>query len=240
MASDPFQNEIGGYLMTQGASEGGEPGPALSRRLFLFGAPALLAGCNEAGHLSAAFSGTYGPLQDNGVSVPAIDTSQFDARFLRQTVPFSGREAPGTIIVETNNRFLYYVLPGGNAVRYGIGVGRDGFALRGNAVVGHKNVWPRWTPTPNMMARDPSLRKYAGGMPGGINNPLGARALYLYRGGRDTLYRIHGTNEPWSIGRAMSSGCIRMLNQDAIDLYNRVRPGATVIVRHGPALVASR
>jgi lipoprotein-anchoring transpeptidase ErfK/SrfK len=126
---------------------------------------------------------------------------------------------------------LYVVEENGMATRIGVGVGRAGFSWSGRAYVGRKAQWPTWTPPPNMIRRQPELRKYAGGMPGGPNNPLGARALYLYRGGRDTLYRLHGTNQPSSIGRAMSSGCIRMVNSDAVHLYDRTSVGTPVIVK---------
>ena len=134
------------------------------------------------------------------------------------------------IPVDTPARRLYYVLGDSRAIRYGIGVGREGLALRGNATVGRKAEWPNWTPTPTMIARDPRNRQFAGGVPGGPNNPLGARALYLYRGGRDTMFRIHGTNQPQTIGQAVSSGCVRMLNHDVVDLYNRASVGSNVVV----------
>jgi lipoprotein-anchoring transpeptidase ErfK/SrfK len=133
-------------------------------------------------------------------------------------------------VVNTPERRLYYVLGGGRALRYGIGVGREGLALRGNATVGRKAEWPNWTPTANMIRRDPRNLQFASGVPGGPTNPLGARALYLYRNGRDTMFRIHGTNQPRSIGQAMSSGCVRMLNHDVIDLYDRVPTGSRVVV----------
>jgi len=150
--------------------------------------------------------------------------------FRRQVVRFRTAEKPGTIIIDGNKHYLYLVLPNHQAIRYGIGVGREGFGWAGIVEVGRKAEWPTWTPPPEMVARDPKAAKYAGGMPGGPDNPLGARALYLYEGGRDTIYRIHGTNEPWSIGLDISSGCIRMRNEDVIDLYNRVEIGAKVIV----------
>ena len=137
----------------------------------------------------------------------------------------------GTIVVDVSNRFLYLVQPEGKAVRYGVGVGKQGFAWSGNARIGWKKEWPTWTPPPRMIGRKPELRRWAGGMPPGLNNPLGPRALYLTKGGKDTLYRLHGTPEWWSIGTAASSGCIRLMNQDIIDLYNRVQPGAKVVVR---------
>lgn len=145
-------------------------------------------------------------------------------------IPLRTREEPGTIIISTRKRRLFYVLPDGMAISYGVGVGRFGFTWRGVATVGRKAEWPTWTPPPEMVERDPMAAKYANGMPGGPDNPLGARALYLYEGNRDTLYRIHGTREPWSIGLAVSSGCIRMLNEEVIDLYRRVKIGTKVVV----------
>jgi lipoprotein-anchoring transpeptidase ErfK/SrfK len=152
----------------------------------------------------------------------------------RQVVDYPSREAPGTIIIDTSNTRLYYVLGGGRAVRYGIGVGREGFAWSGTAVVHDKSAWPKWFPPPEMVARDPKVAPYANGMDGGIKNPIGARALYLWQGNKDTLFRLHGTNEPSSIGHAVSSGCIRLLNQDIIDLYDRVPIGTKVVVLATP------
>jgi lipoprotein-anchoring transpeptidase ErfK/SrfK len=151
-------------------------------------------------------------------------------QYKRQVVAYQTTELPGTIIVDTASRHLYLVEGGGKAIRYGIGVGRQGFAWSGTATIKRKVEWPRWTPPAAMVARQPELAKYAGGMPGGIDNPLGARALYLYQGDRDTLYRLHGTNEPWSIGKAVSSGCIRLLNEDIVDIYNRAPAGTRVVV----------
>lgn len=150
--------------------------------------------------------------------------------FQRRIVDFRTAEEPGTIIIDGNRHFLYFVLPGFKAIRYGIGVGREGFGWAGIVEVGRKTEWPTWTPPAEMVARDPKAAKYANGMPGGPDNPLGARALYLYEGGRDTIYRIHGTSEPWSIGLNISSGCIRLNNDDIIDLYDRVEIGAKVVV----------
>lgn len=150
--------------------------------------------------------------------------------FRRQVVTFRTAEVPGTIIIDANRHFLYLVLPNFKAVRYGIGVGREGFGWAGIVNVGRKQEWPVWTPPPEMVERDPEAAQYANGMPGGPDNPLGARALYLFEGGQDTIYRIHGTTEPWSIGLDISSGCIRMNNDDVIDLYDRVEVGAKVIV----------
>jgi lipoprotein-anchoring transpeptidase ErfK/SrfK len=146
-------------------------------------------------------------------------------------VDYHGPEMPGTIVVDPTHRFLYLVQEGGKAMRYGCGVGKAGFDYQGEAYVGRKATWPRWTPTPTMIQLEPQrYGPYAGGLPGGIDNPLGARALYLYNNGRDTLYRIHGTTEPWSIGQSVSSGCIRLFNHDVIDLYRRVPVGTPVYV----------
>ena len=151
------------------------------------------------------------------------DAVEMPARFRRQTVSYATREAPGTIIIDTPNTYLYYVLGNGQALRYGIGVGRDGFTWSGVQSVTRKAEWPAWTPPPEMLARRPDLPRH---MEGGPNNPLGARAMYL----GSTLYRIHGSNEPWTIGTNVSSGCIRMRNEDVIDLYGRVNVGARVVV----------
>jgi lipoprotein-anchoring transpeptidase ErfK/SrfK len=175
---------------------------------------------------------TYAAVEDGGFAVPVVDTKKIDPRYLRQavSVPYEIPNEPGTIVIDPNNRFLYLVFEGGEALRYGIGVGRQGFGWNGEATINAKREWPKWFPPKEMVERDPKAAPYADGMEGGIENPLGARALYLYQGKVDTLYRIHGTNEPWSIGHAVSSGCIRMLNQDIIDLYNRVPMGTRVIV----------
>jgi lipoprotein-anchoring transpeptidase ErfK/SrfK len=150
--------------------------------------------------------------------------------FQRTIVAFATLEAPGTVIIDSASRHLYFVLPDNMAIRYGVGVGRDGFRWSGTVRVGRKAEWPTWTPPAEMIKRQPELIKYAGGMAGGPNNPLGARALYLYDGGRDTMYRIHGTNEPWSIGQNVSSGCLRMMNADITELHALVETGAKVIV----------
>jgi lipoprotein-anchoring transpeptidase ErfK/SrfK len=175
----------------------------------------------------------YGTVHSESHVIPPVNLAQINPRFYRQVVDYHTSYAPGTIVVDTSKRFLYLVQHDGKAIRYGVGVGRAGFLWSGTGVIGRKSKWPYWTPTPMMIGRDPSLAKYAGGMEPGIHNSLGARALYLYSGGRDTMYRIHGTNEPWSIGTAISSGCIRMINQDVIDLYDRVGPGTRVIVLRG-------
>lgn len=163
--------------------------------------------------------------------VQVIPDRKIRKKFRRQMVEFDGAEEPGTLVVDPDNRFLYHVLAYGSAMRYGVGVGRAGFAWAGAAQVGMKRRWPRWVPPRDMVERDPRAREWVNGQPGGPDNPLGARALYLYAGGQDTLYRIHGTNEPQSIGKAMSSGCIRMLNQDIAELYDQVMVGTPVTVR---------
>ncbi|MCC2614197.1 MULTISPECIES: L,D-transpeptidase [Rhizobium/Agrobacterium group] len=155
---------------------------------------------------------------------------QLPDAFRMQRVTFRTAEQPGTIIIDGNQHFLYLVQPGGQAIRYGIGVGREGFGWAGIVRVGRTAEWPTWTPPAEMVARDPNAVKWASGMPGGPENPLGARALYLYEGGADTIYRIHGTPETWTIGLDVSSGCIRMNNDDIIDLHSRVKIGAKVIV----------
>jgi lipoprotein-anchoring transpeptidase ErfK/SrfK len=146
-----------------------------------------------------------------------------DPRFIRQEVDYRGREAPGTIVIDTPDFFLYLVEPGGKAMRYGIGVGRPGFTWAGMHKVSSKREWPDWVPPDEMLERQPGLPHF---MAGGPNNPLGARAIYI----GSTLYRIHGSNEPWTIGHQVSSGCIRLRNEDVIDLYSRVKVGATVEV----------
>lgn len=156
---------------------------------------------------------------------------EIDARFLPQLVSSPYPEDAGTIVVVPQDRYLYLIEDDGFARRYGVGVGRAGLAFSGSATVGRKAKWPSWRPTDNMIRRNPKkYARYAGGVPGGPKNPLGSRALYLFRDGRDTLYRIHGTTEPWTIGKAVSNGCIRMVNDHVEDLYERVPVGARVVV----------
>nr|WP_246728466.1 L,D-transpeptidase [Microvirga terricola] len=185
--------------------------------------------------IDPAYLAMYGEQPDELHPIPPTDISEVDPRFLRREVAYNGPERPGTIVVDTGARYLYLVRENGRAVRYGIGVGKAGLAWSGRASVGRKAPWPRWTPTAAMIKREPERNApWAGGMAAGLENPLGARALYLYDGGRDTMYRIHGTSEPWSIGENVSSGCIRLFNQDIIDLYNRVPVGAPVVVLNAP------
>ena len=161
-----------------------------------------------------------GPMVD-----PTAEQGRYpiDPIFLRQEVIYQGPEVPGTIVIDTPQKFLYLVEPGGRALRYGIGVGRQGFTWSGIHTISAKKEWPDWVPPEEMLQRQPGLPHF---MAGGPNNPLGARALYL----GSTLYRIHGSNEPWTIGQNVSSGCIRMRNPDVIDLYGRVKVGAKVVV----------
>jgi len=173
----------------------------------------------------------YGAVTDEKFPVPAVSLADLKPRYMRQLVDYQTNQPPGTVVVDPAHHFLYLVQGDGKALRYGVGVGRAGMEWSGTAKVSYKREWPRWTPTSDMIARDPNTyKKWSVGMDGGQNNPLGARALYLFENGKDTLYRIHGTNEPWSIGKSMSSGCIRMMNQDVIDLYSRVPAGTKVVV----------
>jgi lipoprotein-anchoring transpeptidase ErfK/SrfK len=190
-------------------------GRALSRRALVAGLPLLLAGC-----VTADYSGFH----DNGFGLTPVDTTTVDPGLLRTEVDWKGHERPGSIVVNISQRRLYLVEAGGKALRYGIGVGRDGFGWSGRHHITAKKEWPSWTPPAQMRARRPDLPRY---LAGGIENPLGARAMYL----GSTLYRIHGSNEPETIGHAVSSGCIRMTNEDVTDLYNRVSVGTLVVVR---------
>ncbi len=207
----------------------------MNRRFFLTGmaatAAASLAGCSVTN--STYFSNAYASRADGAFTLPTVPVSKIPAQFRRQEVSYASKHKPGTIIVDTPNRHLYFVLSDTRAIRYGIGVGRDGFRWAGDAKIGWKREWPVWTPPAEMIGRKPELAKYRGGMQPGLDNPLGARALYLTQGGRDTGYRLHGSPEWWSIGQAMSSGCIRLVNQDIIDLYDRAQPGAKVVVLQG-------
>ncbi len=213
-----------------------------TRRLFLAGSAAFaLSACSSTGRsnlnsnviqVDEPWASHYSLRNDNGYTIPGIDIRRIPQQYWRQEVEYYGSEAPGSIVVNTTDRFLYLVQPGGWAIRYGVGVGREeGLNFRGNATVGRKAAWPHWTPTANMIRTQPDkYGPFASGLEGGLKNPLGARALYLYRGGKDTHFRLHGTIEPYSIGESVSSGCIRLINQDIIDLYGRVQTGARVTV----------
>ncbi|MTI45514.1 L,D-transpeptidase-like protein [Roseibium hamelinense] len=186
----------------------------ISRRCLLAGAGASLAG--------AAVSATGAPA--------FAHHTKLDPKFSPQRVRFFGYDR-GIVVVDTGNHFLYLVEGWGRARRYGVGVGRAGLSLKGEAIVERKAEWPRWRPTDNMIRRSPEkYARYAKGMAGGPGNPLGSRALYLYRNGRDTMYRIHGTTQPWTVGRSVSNGCIRMVNAHVEDLYERVPLGTRVVI----------
>ena len=192
----------------------------------VFASLVLLGGCMQA---------TLSPTSDASMTMrdrqllahPPYAQASIPEQYQRHLVDFTRRERPGTILVDTDARYLYFVLPGGKAIRYGVAVGEEAMAWSGVATVGKMSEWPDWIPTAEIQAR---LGPYPSRVPGGPANPLGARALYLYEGNKDTLYRIHGTNQPEYIGHAISSGCIRMTNNDVIDLFSRVRLGTIVVV----------
>ncbi|MEM1045927.1 MAG: L,D-transpeptidase [Pseudomonadota bacterium] len=209
----------------------------MDRRHFLQGVAGFaaigVAGCNPLlpeGADPSLLTSAYAPSPNEKHRIRKASLNVVPRQFHRRVVRYNSNEKPGTIVVDTNERYLYLVDENNVAIRYGIGVGREGFEWAGRATVRRKAKWPRWTPPPEMIAREPRLKPYRGGMPGGIGNPLGARALYLFQGNRDTLYRLHGTNDPKSIGKAMSSGCVRLLNHDVADLYERTKIGTRVVV----------
>jgi lipoprotein-anchoring transpeptidase ErfK/SrfK len=192
-------------------------------------AAGLCAGCVSTG--SPGGADARSPASLSNASPVRQEAASLPTDLSIRVVEFPGSYPPGTIVVRIRERRLYLVESEGRARRYAVGVGRqEALNFRGSAVVGRKAEWPSWTPTASMMARIPRYRDYAGGLPGGIDNPLGARALYLYRNGRDTHFRLHGTNDPATIGHAVSSGCIRLFNDDVIDLYGRVSIGTPVLV----------
>jgi lipoprotein-anchoring transpeptidase ErfK/SrfK len=215
-----------------------------SRRLFLLGVSAFaLSACSSTGSRRLAQSGIviqvdqpwatyYSAKTNEPFPVAAVDLRRVPKQYWRQEVDYVSSYAPGSIVVNTAERYLYLVMPNDRAMRYGVGVGREeGLQFKGNATISRKAAWPGWTPTANMIKRQPErYAAYAAGLPGGPENPLGARALYLYRGGKDTHFRLHGTLEPYTIGQQVSSGCIRLINQDIIDLYSRVPTGTRVYV----------
>jgi lipoprotein-anchoring transpeptidase ErfK/SrfK len=222
----------------------------VNRRAFLVGmgsvAAAGLAGCSSttretvdtrANEVMAARRAEgallYAAKTDEQFPLPAIPYQKIDPRFYRQMVSDPTGEAPGTLVVDTGSHHLYFTYPNGQAMRYGVGLGRAGFAWAGRGKIQYKRQWPKWTPPDEMVARQPELVKYSadnGGMPPGIENPLGARALYIFQGKEDTLFRIHGSPEWWTIGKSVSSGCVRMINQDVVDLYDRVPDGTAIVV----------
>jgi lipoprotein-anchoring transpeptidase ErfK/SrfK len=188
-----------------------------------------LAGCTTGGGFSAS---NYAGLTDSGYRIAPIPLDRVDRKYLRQVVAYRSNEPAGTIIVDTGAKFLYYLQGDGTAVRYGVGVGKRGFEWRGTAHIGRKKEWPDWHAPPEMIVRErvQNGRIIPAYMPPGLNNPAGARALYLYNEKGDMGYRLHGSPEWWTIGSAVSAGCIRLMNQDIIDLYDRAEVGAKVIV----------
>jgi len=231
---------VGGLLST--AFAGGQYGSGSAAPLQpLDGTP------NSGGPPGRGIAGLYGPVEGEPFPVPAIDLRRINSAFLRASVNYDGDEPPGTVVIDPRSRYLYLVQDGGRGLRYGVGVGREGFGWSGEATIKTKQEWPDWYPPKEMLERQPELRRQMSqlqsgiGMPGGPGNPLGARAMYLWQGNKDTLFRIHGTVEPWTIGKRVSSGCIRMINQDAIDLYGRVPVGTNVVVLGaGEEIIASR
>jgi lipoprotein-anchoring transpeptidase ErfK/SrfK len=220
--------------------------PVIDRRGFLVTASSALvltavgertrAAAQPARTPRLRYGDVYGPVLDEPFPIPALKPSQVRPAFLRTEVLYETAEAPGSLVIDPKSRYLYLVQGSGWATRYGVGVGRSGFGWSGTATVGDKQEWPDWYPPKEMLARQPELLEHMSdlpggiGMPGGPGNPLGARALYLWQGRKDTLYRIHGTVEPWTIGASVSSGCIRMINQDVIDLYAQTPLGTKVVV----------
>lgn len=219
----------------------GEPGAArtttpFSRRAFLFASAAglgavALAGCASTGVMSVAEAEkVYGPRPDERFPVPAVNVRKIKPQYLRQTVRYDRKEAAGTIIVDPRNHYVYRIEGDGYATRYGASVGRAGFLWSGDAYVGRKAEWPVWTPPKEMIRRQPEVAKYAGGMAPGLDNPLGARTLYLYQNGVYTLYTLYSTIMPETIGNGISSGCIGLLTQDMMDLYSRTPVNTKVVV----------
>ena len=210
---------------------------ALSRRSFLVGSATslgalALAGCaaNDGNMSLAEAEIVYGPVPAEKFPIPAADIRQLDRKYLRKTLPYETSEAPGTIIVDPGNYYVYRIEEGGLATRYGANVGRDGFRWNGDAYVGRKSEWATWTPPAEMIKRQPEAAKYARGMPGGLDNPLGARTLHLYQNGRYTLYTIYASSDPESIGSGITSGCVGLLSQDIIHLYERTPVKTKVVV----------
>ncbi|MCA1242573.1 L,D-transpeptidase [Stappia stellulata] len=223
----------------------------LTRRALITGAAGLaLAGCTTGtarrpgpvvagpSAIDPYYLAMYAAMPQEKFPIPAVDLRKLDPVYFRQVVDYPTQERAGTLVVDTPNRFLYLVMENGQALRYGVGIGRAGFSWSGRARIAYKRAWPRWTPPAEMIEREPELEKYRNGMEPGLQNPLGARALYIFEGGRDTIYRVHGTMEVWSIGKAVSSGCVRLLNQDIIDLAARVPNNAPIVVKQGPGGVA--
>jgi len=212
----------------------------VTRPVLMLATLGALAACASEPHQyaqptqsSKAVPSEYQAREDDGKEIAAVNPRYLVERNRRQMVPYHGPEAVGTIVVDPFARFLYYITAPGEAERYGVAVGREGKGFAGDATIERKQQYPSWTPTQNMIKEDPDLYgPLKDGLPGGLDNPLGARALYLYKNGKDTYYRIHGTMDPSSIGRATSAGCIRLFNQDIIDLFSKIPKGTEVKVRN--------
>lgn len=218
----------------------------LNRRSLMLGmgsfAATTLAGCSSTatpettrlqsrpGMPSPQYLAMYAAMPEERFPIPRAEIELIDPQYYRQVVDNPTGERPGTVVIDTSNRFLYLVQDGGKALRYGIGIGRDGFSWSGEGIIQFKREWPVWTPPAEMIEREPELEEFRNGMQPGLDNPLGARALYIFQNGRDTLYRLHGNPEIRTIGQAVSSGCIRLINQDVIDLYGRVPPRTKIVV----------
>ncbi len=207
-----------------------------SRRTFLTGSAAGLgalglAGCATTDDLVRAQAAKlYGPVPDKKFPIPAVDVAKLDPKYVRRTVRYDSREAPGTIVIDPANYYVYRIEGDGNATRYGANVPRKGFLWNGDVYVGRKAEWATWTPPKEMIQRQPEAAKYAAGMPGGLDNPLGARTLYLYQNGKYTVCTIYATSDPESIGKGVTSGCTGLLTQDMIDLYDRTPVKTKVII----------
>lgn len=227
--------KTGAGLMNAGTRLGPQA-TRLSRRAFLagstLGAGALaLGGCGTTDTLLLAEARrTYGPMPDEKFPIPAVDISKVDPKYYRRTVAYETKEAPGTIVVDPAHYYVYRVEGDGTATRYGANVGRDGFRWSGDAYVGRKSEWATWTPPKEMIRRQPEAAKYARGMPGGLDNPLGARTLHLYQNGAYTLYTIYASSDAESIGTGITSGCVGLLSQDMIHLYARTPVKTKVVV----------
>jgi lipoprotein-anchoring transpeptidase ErfK/SrfK len=214
----------------------------IGRRALLAGVASLaaltLAGCASSGatlepetvRIPDDVLSMYAARPAERFPIPAARIDLIEPQYWRQLVPDPTGERPGTVVVDTTNRFLYLVQENGQALRYGVGIGRDGFTWSGRGVIQFKREWPTWTPPSEMIDRQPELEPYRNGMAPSLENPLGARALYIFKDGRDTIYRVHGATDERTIGKAISSGCVRLLNQDVIDLYQRVPSGSPILV----------
>jgi lipoprotein-anchoring transpeptidase ErfK/SrfK len=206
---------------------------SLKAKLGILAAGLMLSGCMQATNYQPAPEATLKPADKAQLAKARYEKVAVAEPFRRAIVDYHRKELPGSIVVDSDNHYLYLVQDGGKAIRYGITVGEEALAFSGIAKVGNMAEWPKWTPTADIHKRIEGL---PASVPGGVDNPLGARALYLYQGGRDTLFRIHGTNQPEYIGASISSGCIRMTNEDVIDLYSRIKLGTLVVVlepKHG-------